>query len=108
MVRLALLSALAALSCAHAQPKAKPCPEPFEAPNPKCGPCLESGRPGVMVLCCDALAAFPREPELNWLPDGCPPAFLSCFSGSDTERLQRYHRDLRRWTHNLERRCHGR
>jgi hypothetical protein len=71
MTRLLAILALAALSCATSRARETPCPvcpgstdetsllrsgvmNPW--PVQHCEPCGDSGRPGVTILCCDALA----------------------------------------------------
>ena len=54
------------------------------------------------------LPARPAEPAVDWMPKGCPPSFLACFSGVDTELMRLYLQSIRQWAQDAERRCHGR
>ena len=75
----ALLLAALLLSCVHGR-----APGPEEVCEMVCSPPKR-------------IPPAPREPEIDWMPAGCPSAFGACLSGADAAKMLTYMRQLNRW-----------
>jgi hypothetical protein len=86
-LRVAILAALA-LSCVH-------------------GPTVDVPVSVTAINICEharrPLPPPPEEPEIDWMPSGCPSRFGACLSGGDAMRMLQYMHAVNRWKRSIAR-----
>lgn len=111
MTRLLALLALGAIACAAPRQGAKPSGpsvaltrDPARASTTQTATILKWAPTACRL---PELGPMPAAPAVDWVAEGCPPAFMACFSGPDAERLQRYLAAIEQWARDARKRCNN-
>jgi hypothetical protein len=109
--RLTLVTLL--LACAHGTTSRRGREEPNEPPEPpsltQCPACPEVPaitRPQRVVRVPCKLLPFPKTPDIDWAPPGCPVRkFGACLTRDDLAEMLHYFRDVEIWKRDSYNKC---